>query len=936
MLRPKVQLNLMNAREYFREHLCVGDYYSQGQKITGEWLGIAAKELGLTGTVSEKDFLALCEGKNPRTGHRLTQRLNTVRHENGMSVSNRRIFHDFTISPPKSVSVVALCHDQWIVGLHDQAVRLAMTELETFAQARVRRHNRNDSCDSGNMVAACFRHETSRELDPHLHTHCVVFNATFDPYEGRWKALQTEGMYRAQKLAENLYFHELAKGLRSFGYEIENNSRNFEIKHVPKSVIALFSKRHVQIEAEAQCQAAQGYRGNMGELRNRIAHEERRRKIKNSTADELRSHWKKQMSVEERQSLENLHQPAQRQTLRAWLRQATTDVAPDETVNVRAIVDWADQHMFERRSVVNDYELKAAALARGRGQDFDLADLNLFITGRNYVRNDYEPHKLVSRELFRFEQEIVAAAKEGQKRFDDFNRRYKPDPGLSEEQARAAQQIIKSHDFITLFRGGAGTGKSHTLREVEQAIAETGAPVFVLAPQRQQVQDLENDGLRAQTLAHALKARQFPRQSVVILDEAGQVGVRDMRELVQLVQSLHGRLILSGDTRQHGAVAAGDALRAIETHADLRPAVLRTIRRQNPSLAQSAEERRFIRGYRAAVKEAAAGKIVESYDRLEKLGCVHELSDEPRRAAIAGEYLTAMERGGRPLVVAQTWGEVHAANDAIRLALRSAGRLEEGETLRAYQPIDRSEAQKCDARFYEPGHSAFFLKGYGRYAKGELYEVAGADDRGVILVKDGRQSTVSYRYAERFSVVKAAELKIAPGDRLQLKANGRSVEGVRLHNGELVTVARVEPTGALVVNDDRGLTKTLAPSQRLFVHGYAVTSYASQGKTVDSVILADSGQRAATHAQQWYVSISRGRKHVVVLTPDKAALRMNIQRSGEREPALPEEPMRNVDEGKHVQGLRQRAHLYAESIRQHEFIRQRMNINQQQTRGIRI
>jgi conjugative relaxase-like TrwC/TraI family protein len=907
MLRPKPQLNLQNAREYFREHLCVGDYYSEGQKITGEWLGIAAKELGLTDTVAEKDFLSLCDGLNPRTGHRLTQRRNTVRSENGKLTANRRIFHDFTISPPKSVSIVALCEDKRIVELHDRAVRQAMVELEKFAGTRVRRAKQNNSRSTGNIVAACFRHDTSRELDPHLHTHCVVFNATFDPVEGRWKALQTEGMYRAQKLAENLYYHELGKGLRGLEYEIENNARDFELKQVPRSVIACFSKRHEQIEAEAQRQKMEGYNGDMGELRTRIAHEHRRRKMKNSTADELRSYWKQQLTIEERSGLENLCQPVERQA---------------QAVDLRAIVAWADEHLFERRSVVNDYELKAAALARGRGENFDLADLDPVIATRGYVHVDNEPHKLVSRELLGCELEIVLAARDGHDCRVDLCRDYKATPGLSVEQARAARQILSSHDFITLFRGGAGTGKSHTLKEVEHAIATAGTPVFVLAPQRQQVQDLESDGLRAQTLAHALTARQFPRRAVMILDEAGQVGVRDMRELVRLVKSLDGRLVLSGDTRQHGAVAAGDALRAIEKHAHLRPAVLRTIRRQNVDLARSVEERRFIRGYRAAVKQAADGKIAESYDRLERLGCIRELPDEPRREAIAGEYLAATERGESPLVVAQTWAEVDAANEAIRSALNVAGKLEAGETLRAYRPVDWSEAEKREARLYEGGHSVFFFKGYGRYAKGELYEVASADERGVTLVKDGRRSTISHRYANRFAVVKAAEMKIAPGDRLQLKANGRSVEGMRLHNGELVTVVRIDPVGALVVNDDRGLSKTLAPSQRLFVHGYAVTSYASQGKTVDSVILADSGNRMATNAQQWYVSISRGRKRVIVLTPDRAELRVNIQRSGDRELTLDGERMRVPGQTEHIAET-------MELVRQHEIMKQQINRAQQ-------
>jgi conjugative relaxase-like TrwC/TraI family protein len=912
MLRPKPQLNLQNAREYFREHLCVGDYYSEGQKVTGEWLGEAARKLGLTDRVSEKDFLALCEGRNPQTGGRLTQRLNTVRSENGKLTANRRIFHDFTISPPKSVSIVALCEDQRIVELHDRAVRLAMTELEKFAETRVRKGGSQDSRSTGNIVAARFRHDTSRDLDPHLHTHCAVFNATFDAVEGRWKALQTEGMYRAQKFAENVYYHELSRGLRALGYEIENNARDFEIRGVPRNVIACFSKRHEQIEAEAKRQVAQGYDGDLGELRTRIAHEHRQRKMKNSTADELRSYWKNQMTAEDRRAMENLGRPVERQT---------------QAADVRAVMGWAEDHLFARRSLVNEYELKSLALARGRGDNFDLADLDRAVAARNYFRPANEPHKVAPLELAGCEGEIIRAVQTGMSTFFDLCPAYQPDPGLSAEQARAAQKLLKSHDFVTLFRGGAGTGKSHTLKEVERAVASTNVPVVVLAPQRQQVQDLESAGVRAQTLAHALTTKQFAPCSVVILDEAGQVGVRDMRDLMRALQSIRGRLILSGDTRQHGAVAAGDALRWIEQHIPRkRVAELRTIRRQNPALVRTAEEKRLVREYRAAVKEAAAGKIAHSFDRLEKLGCVRELPDEPRRAAIAGEYLTAVQRGERPLVVAQTWDEVHATNDAIRSALRSAGKVGDGRTLRTFQPVDRSEAQKRDARFYEAGQAVFFLKAYGRHAKGDVCEVAGANERGVIVVKDGRCSTIGYRYTDRFAVVKRANLEIAPGDRLQLKANGRSAEGARLHNGELVTVARVEATGALVVTDERGATKTLAPSQRLLVRGYAVTSYASQGKTADTVIVADAGNPAATSREQWYVSISRGRKNVVVLTPDKTALRENIQRSSERELAL--EPKRAAERESMAWRARQRQF-------QEIAIRHAWAARQQQRQGVR-
>jgi conjugative relaxase-like TrwC/TraI family protein len=879
-------LSLRNAREYFREHLCIGEYYAEGQKVVGEWIGKGAYDLGLSGPAREKDFLALCEGRHPKTGEWLTQRRNTVRHENGRTAPNRRIFHDFAISPPKSVSVVALYQDPRIVELHRRAVSVAMTELEKFAETRVRLKKQQGERVTANMVAACFQHETSRELDPHLHTHCVVFNATFDPIEGRWKALQTVGMYRAQKFAENLYFHELCRGLRSIGYEIENNARNFEIKGVPASVISRFSKRHAQIEAEAQRQIAEGFKGDAGELRTRIAHERRRRKIKNSTAEELRSHWEKQLFPAERQALAALGGP----------------VTGKEKADVRAVVAWADEHLFERRSVVNDYELISAALARGRGQDFDLAELVQAIEQRGYIR-DEDGRKLISRELYRCEREIVRIAQDRRNCFFDLVRGYAPSPDLSVEQARVAKRILSSRDLITILRGGAGTGKTHTLKEIERAIVADGRrPVVVLAPQRQQVADLQAEGLAAETLAHTLAVKRIPDEAVVILDEAGQVGGRDLRALIRLVEDQGGRLILSGDTRQHGAVAASDALQAIEKHAYPRVATLRFIRRQNVALGRSDEERDFIRRYRHAVKEAADGNLGMSFYWLDRLGVFRELPDAERRAALAQEYLAGIDRGEQTLVVAQTWAEVHAVNDAIRTALREAGRLGAGTILTAYRPLDRSIAQRRDARFYESGQAAFFLKGYGRFKKGERCEIAGATERGLVLIKNGRRSTVSYRYGDRITVARPTEMEIAPGDRLQLKANGRSAEGARLHNGELVTVARVDPTGAMVVTGEHGETKTLPSSERLFVRGYAVTSYASQGKTADAVILADAGNPAATNAQQWYVSISRGRKRIVVFTPDKEALHMNINRNGSRELAT------DVAEERIIYGMRVPGH----------------------------
>lgn len=871
MLSTKPQLNLRHAREYFREHLSAGDYYAEGRRIVGHWFGQGAEKLGLKGTVNEREFLALCDGLNPQSGGQMTLRRNTHRHEGGKTVANRRVFYDFTLSPPKSVSIAALMHDDRILALHEKAVGTAMAELEKFAQTRVRKAGQTGARVSGNLVGAAFRHDTSRELDPHLHTHCVIFNASFDPVESRWKALEVHGMYRAKKLAENLYYHELCRGLRHLGYGIENNARDFELRGLPASLIARFSKRHQQIDAETRRRIeSEGFRGNVKALRRQLAENDRRRKIKNSTAERLLPDWRRQMSPDETRALAALGSKAAR---------------PNGGIDAAAAVAWAEEHLFERKAVAREEELWSEALGRARGEDISLASIREAAERRGFVR-DPETGRITTPEVLRCETGVVLAARHGRNSCAPLNPGHRVSPGVSDEQRAAVAEILESQDFITLFRGGAGTGKSFTLREVKRGLEAAGHPVVVLAPQRQQVAGLLADGLAAETLAACLQADALPAKAVVIVDEAGQIGARQLHRLLERVRGRDGRLILSGDTRQHGAVEASDALVAIERYSGARAANVREIRRQDPELGRSAAERKSILGYRAAVKEASLGRTGESFMRLDRLGWVREIPEPERCGAVAREYVDIVGRGERTLVVAQTWADVHRLNDAIRAQLVAEGRIGSGTALKSYQAADLDLAQKRDPRFYEPGRFAHFHQGYGRFLRGDLCAIAGADERGVLLVKGGRPSWMSYRYASRFVVAAEHELEIAPGDRLQLKFNGRSDDGRAIVNGELVTVESVGTDGRLGVKGDDGARKILSASQRLFHRGYAVTSYSSQGKTVDSVLISDCGCQAVADQRHWYVAISRGRRRALVFTSDKETLRANIEHSGERPLAL--------------------------------------------------
>lgn len=887
MLSPKTQTNLANAKTYFAEHLAIGDYYSEGQRISGQWIGKGATTLGLHGEVEQAAFVALCDNRHPHTGERLTLRQKTTRQERGTkgeerTVANRRVFYDFTFSPPKSVSVAALVgNDERIVAAHRAAVSVAVKEVEQFASVQVHEKGKSSERFTGNVAAALFEHETSRALDPHLHTHCIIFNVTRDAADDRWKALNNYEMLAAQKYVENVYYHELAASLRALGYSVVNAARgDFRLAEVPRELCERFSKRHAEIDEKTRelLRKRPDLQGrNVNDMREHIAHNERARKLSAMPQAELRRLWDEQLNAEERAALGAPIKP--RQPL-DW---------PIEH-DAAAAIDWAEEHLFDRRSVVREHELWRHALEVARGGSVTLTDVKSETARRNYLRE--EAGKLTRQDVLAREWHLVQLAKEGVRKHTPFVANgFDHTSGLAEDQSHAFTRILTSRDFITLFRGGAGTGKSFVLRRVQEALRNAGHTTRILAPQRQQVLDLAKDGLAdTQTVAEFLNTRSVPEHAVVVIDEAGQIGARQLLDLLALVEARGGRVILSGDTRQHGPVEASDALRAIERYSGLHAAELSEIRRQDPARANEQAERARIAEYREAVREASEGALTASFNRLNGLGAISECSPDTARDALATAYVNLAEKKESAIAVSQTWAEIDELNERIRRGLRRRGLLADAEkTVTSLKPVDLTAAQKRDLRFYPEDHIVVFNQRVARCQRGDVGRLRAITPSGVIIDTGHSLHRLKSAQLDAISICKPQQLALSSGDRLQLKANRIAPNGARLANGELVTVAKLKADGEIVLADGR----TLPASYRQFVRGYAVTSYGSQGKTVDHVLFADSAVRAATNAQQWYVSISRGRKSVRIFTSDKAQLRANVARSGDRPLALDLKPVRN-------------------------------------------
>ncbi len=350
---------------YAQRHLEHSDYYDEHRRVQGEWQGRGAELLGLRGDVSSEQFEAVREGLHPETDEFLRQRHSADRvNGDGNQQSKARSLYDLTFSAPKSVSVQAMVGgDERLIAAHDKAVREALAEAENYLAARVRLHGANENRTTGNWIVAAYRHDTSRELDPQLHTHAVTANLTYDGVEGRWKALQASGLYERRAYLTEVYRNALANEVRNLGYEIEpsRDSRGrdlgFEIRGVSDELRERYSQRSAQRDAAITEFTNQHGRKPTDNEVAVLVRESRADKLREIATEQVRQQQQARLSPEESQALDRLRGTSLEQN-----RSGSYELSP-----AADSLQHAKDHLFERRSVVYDHELLTEALRYDRG-----------------------------------------------------------------------------------------------------------------------------------------------------------------------------------------------------------------------------------------------------------------------------------------------------------------------------------------------------------------------------------------------------------------------------------------------------------------------------------------------------------------------------------------------------------------------------------------
>lgn len=861
------------AAHYFAQE----NYYSKDTGLqVNYWWGDGARRLGLAGYVDLKQFEKALEGYLPN-GETIERA--TVKEEDKDKKKERLPGTDATFSAPKSVSIAALVQgDTKIIEAHNRAVSRALEYAQDNCVFSVKKTNgKSDFNWADNLLVACFTHDTARQvkdkaIDPQLHTHAVIVNAT-QRDDGKWVAAPNTILMRDKMLLGAIYRAELVRELQTLGYQIRITSEDgqFEITGYLDEQIRAFSQRRVQIEkhiiengltynAENAALAAKTSRSKKTEI-DRVA---------------LKQEWK------ERAEELGLETPQLVQT---------PFLSGGESVYKTLLS--AAEHLLERKSFVQKREILQLAMQRLVGVA-NIDHLEKAFAKAVYSRElmENKSNYFTSLKTIDLELQNKAAIKRGLQGFapifkEGEARELASLKSLSAGQVDAVALLEKSARYVAV-QGYAGTGKTTMLKLVKELAESKGFEVRGFAPSAAAADVLKRGaGIESQTLASHLielersfKTEPKNLKSIWVVDESSMIGTKAMNQLLQAAERQQARVWFVGDKQQLSSIEAGNSFSNLLKEG-VPVAEMREIHRQKNENLKS------------AVVDVIEGRTKESLNKL--LSDIREVKNRDKRLlAVVEEYFKPGSNRKESLVITSTNEDKQQINQEIRRVLKEKNELQ-GPTLKTETLSSRNltESDKKRLPSYSEGQIVRFGRDYKSIGveSGSYYRVSAVDyQQGAVIL-----ATLSGSESVQWKPARMAKVEVYHSEQTKELQAGDSIRWTRNDketghkNGEIAQIVSVntETHKAVIENQDGKQTQHDFSHSRHWDYSYCSTVHAAQGQTCDRVIAHfDTAHVKLLSQESLYVAMSRARHEAKIFTDDFEKLPQRIKVSRAQENVL--------------------------------------------------
>jgi conjugative relaxase-like TrwC/TraI family protein len=677
------------AVRYLREAVAQQqlEYYTARGELPGRWTGPGAELLGLRGEVTDTDFAAVLAGTHPRTGEDLGKqwRRQTV------------VAFDVTVSAPKDVSILYALGDErtrsTILRIHGEGVRAAAEYLQANA-GWARQYNpdtKTTEAVRAKLLMPEFVHRTARPVtdpaagsvtvDPQLHTHITVPTWVQRP-NGSWSQLHSEPLYQHAAAAGAIAQAEWRDRLvRELGISTVVDGKGcFSIVGITDTQRREFSRRSLQIDA-----AAAAYDVTTRSGREVATLDTREGKHEVAATEDLFARW------HERAASVGLDG----ETVQAVLHREPGALEP-RYLDVQRSVDilgvhglTARQATFTRRDLIRSVA-SHAPLGMSRPQleatvDWILADRDSVqplpprprdgeTESEAMLRWTETGHDLryTTPEMLALEQGMVATAQGragagvGMARADTVAASMAARRTLTADQRAMIQEVCLSPAGVLVIEGDAGVGKTYALEVCREAFDASGVEVVGCALAGRAAELLEEGSdIVSTTVAatlHQLQVERLPYGGVLVVDEAGMLGDRQLAELVSLAARDEAKLVVVGDPFQLQPIEAGAPMRTLSDHIG-RVELHENIRQQDA-------------WERATLQLLRDGEARAAYREYMRYGRIHDAHSVAERRAQVIEDHARLEAGGLDTVIlARRRDEVTALNELAHARSVAEGRV---------------------------------------------------------------------------------------------------------------------------------------------------------------------------------------------------------------------------------------------------------------------